>query len=90
MLNDTAFTASNTGVVSIAMVLPSGVYGLRVTVTDAVGNEISGDFSVTIEAPAWAALLTTLLPTIITWVIIIIIFLCLFLLHQFVLCKRKR
>ncbi len=89
-LNNTGFAVSSDGVVSIAVVLPFGVYGLRVTVTDSVGNVISGDFSVTIEAPAWAAFFTANLPMIFHWVLIIVVAVLLLLLHQFVLCKRKR
>ncbi len=50
-INDTTNFAINiAGVISNAFVLASGVYGLQVTVNDTVGDEITGSFSVTVEA----------------------------------------
>lgn len=49
-LNDTThFSVSGTGVVTNALVLATGVYGLRVSVNDTLGHEITGEFTVAIE-----------------------------------------
>ncbi|MFX0108227.1 MAG: hypothetical protein ACFE7R_08090 [Candidatus Hodarchaeota archaeon] len=44
----TSFDINNQGIVSNATVVSPGDYDLTVTVTDNVGNEISGDFTVTV------------------------------------------
>ena len=66
------------------MALASGVYGLRVTVTDVIGSELVGEFTVTLEEP-----LLSPLPAIIAAVAIIIIVVILLLLYFLVLKKRK-
>ncbi len=86
IINDTTqFAINSNGVVSFALPLPAGVYGLRVSVIDVVGSEIYGVFSVTIEAP----LISPILPAIIAVVAIIIIVLVLLLLYFFRFRKKK-
>jgi hypothetical protein len=83
-INDTGFAISTTGVVSLALALPSGVYALQVSVTDTIGSEISGEFTVTIEAPLFSPI-----PFLIGGVIVVIIVVILLLLYYFVLRNRK-
>ena len=50
IINDTTnFAISSAGIVSNSLILPSGVFGLRVSVNDSLGSEITGEFSVIIE-----------------------------------------
>jgi hypothetical protein len=49
-VNDTThFSISSAGVVSNALVLVTGEYGLRVSVNDTLGHMICGEFTVTVE-----------------------------------------
>ncbi|MFX1562741.1 MAG: hypothetical protein ACFFDP_05495 [Promethearchaeota archaeon] len=51
-INDTTnFAISKAGVIFNAKVLEISVYSLHVTVRDVVGDEITGDLSVTVESP---------------------------------------
>lgn len=87
-VNDTSrFVITGAGVVSNAPALEPGVLGLRVTVNDSVGIEITGEFTVTVGAST-----TTPAPIpleLIVGIAAVIIVLVLILLYYFVLRKRK-
>jgi hypothetical protein len=83
-VNDTGFNIDSNGVVSSALLLPVGIFGLRVTVVDAVGSEITGDFTVTV-VPS----LIPLLPAIAAITVIIIV-LIIILLYFFMFRKKRK
>lgn len=85
-LNDTTnFAISAAGIVSNALMLAVGNYGLQVTVTDVGGSEISSEFTVTVEAP----LISPIHPILIAVAAVIIIVVIILLLYFFVFRKKK-
>jgi hypothetical protein len=86
ILNDTTnFAISAAGIVTNALLLAPGVYGLRVSVNDTLGHEVTGEFSVTVEAPLIAPIPLELILVILAVIIIVIILLLL----CYYLRKRK-
>jgi hypothetical protein len=87
-INDTNnFAISSAGIVSNILVLVPGVYALSVSVIDVMGSEITGEFTVTVEAPLISPIPIELI--LIIAVIVIVIIVLLLLLYYFVLRKRK-
>lgn len=55
-LNTTDFAIDGNGVITNAVSLVVGVYGIQVSVNDTYGNTLTGEFALTVEdttAPAW-------------------------------------
>lgn len=78
-INDTThFTVSSTGVVSNALVLATGTYGLRVTVNDTLGHQVSDDFTVTIEPRLFFPIPVILIAflAVIALVIVLLLYIC--------------
>ncbi len=85
-INDTTqFAISTACIVSDVVALSAGNYGLRVSITDTMGSEISAEFTITVEGP----LISPIPLALIAGVAVIIIVLILLLLYYFVLRKRK-
>lgn len=83
-INDTTnFAISTTGLVSNALALTTGVYGIRVTVTDVLDSELIGEFTVTVEVPFISPIPLIAVAAVIIIVVIII------LLYFFVFRKKK-
>jgi hypothetical protein len=87
-INDTTqFAITTNGIVSSASTLPIGTYGIQVQVNDTMGSEVSGEFTVTVEAPIISPLPLELIFMVAAIIIVVVVIL--FLLYLFMLRKRK-